>query len=149
MSKSVTTSHTINKTSKSRLRLEESHTNGMTSSSISVMITSSRKLSNKRLLIKYKNSSKSQKTKIGGEPSEMSSIWKIFACQMNSLKLSTESEAAKWHPRPSPLLTIPMNFSTMIRCPCMHILPARRISCRRNGSRWRWIRFLTVCWAEE
>ncbi len=73
MYKSVTTSHMINKTSKLKLKSVEFHTNGMMNSNISVTITSLRKLSNKRLLIKYKNSLKSQKIKIGGEQSEMNS----------------------------------------------------------------------------
>lgn len=58
---------------KSKLRLVKYHTDGMMSSSISVMITSWKKSPNKRLLIKLKSSSKSQKTRTGGELSEMSS----------------------------------------------------------------------------
>lgn len=73
MYKLVTTNLMMNKIKRSRLRSERFHMAGMMSSNTSVTIINCKKSSRKRLLIKSKNSSKSHKTKTGGELSETNS----------------------------------------------------------------------------
>lgn len=73
-SKSATINLMINKMSKSKSRLVRCLTDGMMSSNILVMTTNYKKLSRKKLVIRSKNLSRSQKIRIGGEPSGMSSI---------------------------------------------------------------------------
>jgi len=64
----------INKINKSKSRLEKYLMDGMMNSSILVMTINSKKLSNKKQEIKFNNSSKSRKIKIGGERSEINLI---------------------------------------------------------------------------
>lgn len=73
---------------------------GMMNSNTLGMIISWKKSSRKRLLIKSNNSSKSHKTKTGGELSEMNSTRGISNSPINNWKSLTESEVEKWHPKP-------------------------------------------------
>lgn len=149
MYKLVTTNPMMNKTKKQKLRSVKCHTDGMMSSSTSVMIISWRKLLNKRLLIKFNNSSKSHKIKIGGEQSETSLTWEISNSQTNNLKSLTESEAVKWPPRPLPLLTTHTNCNITTPCHFTHTHQAKETSCHQNGSKWKLTRFLMGYWVEE
>ena len=137
----------INKMSKSKSRLVRCLTDGMMSSNILVMTTNYKKLSRKKLVIRSKNLSRSQKIRIGGEPSGMSSIWRISSLLMNNLKSSTESEVAKWPQRPLLPQITHTNWSTTTLCPCMRIPQASATSCPRNGNKWKSTKFLTVFWA--
>ena len=64
----------INKINKLKLKLVKYPMVGMINSNILVMIINYKKLSNPKLVIKFNNSSKNPKIKIGGEPSEINSI---------------------------------------------------------------------------
>lgn len=73
MYKSVTMNPMTNKMKRLKSRLVRSLMDGMINSNTLGMIISWKKSSRKRLLIKSNNSSKSHKTKTGGELSETNS----------------------------------------------------------------------------
>ncbi len=149
MYKLVTTNPMTNKTRRLRLRLVRSLMDGMMNSNTLGMIISWKKSSRKRLLIKSNNSSKSHKTKIGGELSEMNSTRGISNSPINNWKSLTESEVEKWHPRPLLLLITHTNFNITTPCHYMPIHQARKTSCHQNGSKWKSIKFSMVYWVEE
>lgn len=126
MCKLVTLNLMTSKMKRWKLRLVKSLTDGMMSSNTSGMIISSKELLRKRLLIKYKNSSKSQKTKTGGEPSGINSTWGTSNWQINNLKSSTESEVEKWHQKLSPLPITHTNLNIMTPMPLHAHPPSKR-----------------------
>jgi len=148
-SKSVKTNPMTNKTNKSKSRLVKFLMDGMMSSSTSGMIINSKRSWRKRPVTRSKSLSRSQKTRTGGGPSEISSIKETFSLRTNNSRSLTESEAVKWLPKPLPLPITRTNCNTTTPCLFTLIHPAKEISCPQNGNKWKSTKFLTDYLAAE
>lgn len=86
-------------------------------------------------MIRFNNSSRSQKIRIGGGLFEMNSIKEIFVLMINNLSSSIELEVEKWLQRLLQILLSRYNMNIMILFLYMHILQPRGTSCLPNGNR--------------
>ncbi len=118
---------------------------GMTSSNILDMTINWKKLLSKKLAIKFKSLLRSQKIKIGGGPFVINSTWKISTSLISNSKSSTESEAVKWPPKPSPPPITHTSSTTTTPCHSMPTPPANATSCHPSGNKWKSTKFLTDC----
>lgn len=118
---------------------------GMMSSNISDMTISWKKLLRKKLAIRFKSLLRSLKIKIGGRPFVTNSTWRISTSLISNSKSSTESEAEKWPPKPSPPPTTHTSSTTTTPCHSTRIPPANATSCPPSGNKWKSTKFLMDC----